>query len=348
MTKKERVKAALAHRETDCVPYQMDCLSAAEKKLKAHYGDVDLDQIIGNHIAMFEPSFYSLFQTETLDSGRFKDAFGAIWELKPGEDIGTVIKNPLKEATLKDYTFPDPDKVMELANIPAFIDNNKDKFIMGALGFLLYERAWILRGIEPILYDFLANPSFVEELFDRICEFNLVITKRLCQFPIDAFHFGDDWGQQHGLIIDPELWRKFFKKRLKKLYDAVHDAGLPVSIHSCGDITAIIPDLIEIGVNMISPLQAEALDFKYLKKEYGKDLTFWGGVSTQRTLPKGTPQDIRAEIRERIRVLAKDGGYILAPSHELQGDIPLENMLAFIEAVQDQEALLTGPDPQRL
>lgn len=336
MTKKERVKAALNHRETDFVPYQMDCLSAAEKKLKEHFGDVDLGEVIGNHIAMFEPSSYSLFKAEDLGPGKFKDAFGAIWELKPGEDIGTVIENPLKDATLKGYQFPDPDKIMELEDIAPLIEKNKDKFIIGAIGFSLYERAWIIRGIEPILMDFVANPSFIEELFDRIVEFNLAITKRLCRFPIDAFHFGDDWGQQHGLIMGPAIWRRFFKKRLKKMYDAVHDAGLPVSIHSCGDITEIIPDLIETGVNMITPLQAEALDFEFLKKEYGKELTFWGGVSTQKTLPYGTPDDVRAEIRKRVKVLGKGGGYILAPSHELQGDVPLENMLAFIDEARHQ------------
>lgn len=339
MTRKDRVKAAMNHQETDFIPFQMDCLSAAEKKLKSHFGEADLSEVIGNHIAMFEPSYYSIFKTEDLGTNKFKDAFGAVWELKANEDIGTVILNPLKEPTLKDYKFPDPDKVTELDEIPAFINNNKDKFIVGAIGFSLYERAWILRGIEPILLDFLMNPSFVDELFDQIIEFNLVITKRMCQFPIDAFHFGDDWGQQHGLIIDPALWRKFFKKRLKKLYDAVHNEGLPVSIHSCGDITEIIPDLIEIGVNMITPLQAEALDFNFLKREYGKYLAFWGGVSTQKTLPYGTPEDVRAEIRERIKVLGKGGGYILGPSHELQGDIPLENMLAFIDEAQHQRVL---------
>jgi len=331
MTRKERVIAAMNHQETDIVPYQMDCLSAAERKLKNWFGDVDLSEKIGNHIAVFEPSYYSIFKTEDIEKNKFKDAFGAVWELKPNEDIGTVISNPLKEPTLKGYEFPDPVKVMELEGIPSFIEMNRDRFIIGAIGFSLYERAWILRGIEPVLIDFLENPLFIEELFDRIIDFNLVITKRLCKFPVDAFHFGDDWGQQHGLLIDPELWRSIFKKRLKKLYDAVHDAGLPVSIHSCGDITEIIPDLIEMGVNMITPLQAEALDFNFLKKEYGKYLTFWGGVSTQQTMPYGTPDEVRAEIRDLKRILGKDGGYILAPSHELQGDVPLENMLAFIE-----------------
>lgn len=319
------------HRKSDIIPYQMDCLSAAEKKLKSYFGDVDLGEAIGNHIAMFEPSYYSIFKTEDIDNNKFKDAFGAIWELKPNEDIGTVISNPLKEPSLKGYHFPDPENVMELQGIPPFIEKYRDRFVMGAIGFSLYERAWILRGIEPVLSDFLVNPSFINELFDKIIDFNLVITKRLCRFPIDAFHFGDDWGQQHGMIIDPDLWRSLFKNRLRRLYDAVHDSGVPVSIHSCGDITDIIPDLIEIGVNMITPLQAEALDFNFLKREYGNYLTFWGGVSTQRTLPYGTPDDVRAEIRDLKRVLGKNGGYILAPSHELQGDVPLENMLAFID-----------------
>jgi uroporphyrinogen decarboxylase len=336
MTNKERVLAALNHQEADMVPWQMDCLSAAEKKLKNYFHSQDLNEIIGNHISMFEPSYYSIFKSKEIDTNKFRDAFGAIWELKPNEDIGTVIDNPLKEPALNGYKFPDPENVMELSEIPAFINKNQNNFIIGAIGFSLYERAWILRGIEPILLDFLMNPFFVEELFDRIIEFNLVITKRLCKYPIDAFHFGDDWGQQHGLIIDPDLWRKFFKKRLKKLYDAVHSAGLPVSIHSCGNITDIIPDLIEIGVNMICPLQAEAFDFKFLKKEYGKDLAFWGGISTQKTLPYGSPEDVRKEIRERIKVLGKEGGYILAPSHELQGDVPLENMLAFIDEAKHQ------------
>lgn len=339
MTNKDRVRSAINHQETDFVPWQMDCLSAAEKKLKDYFGDADLNEVIGNHMAMFEPSYYSIFKSEDLEANKFNDAFGAIWELKPNEDIGTVIFNPLKEPSLRGYRFPDPDKVMVLDQIPSFINKNKDNFILGAIGFSLYERAWILRGIEPILTDFLMNPLFVEELFDKIIEFNLVITKRLCQFPIDAFHFGDDWGQQEGLIIDPVLWRQFFKKRLRKLYDAVHSAGLPVSIHSCGDITEIIPDLIEIGVNMICPLQAEAMDFNFLKKEYSKDLAFWGGVSTQKTFPFGSPEDIKREIRERITVLGKGGGYILAPSHELQGDIPLENMLAFIDEAQHQHKI---------
>ena len=336
MTRKERVRTAMNHQDTDIVPYQMDCLSAAELKLKNWFGDVDLNDTIGNHIALFEPSYYSIFKTEDIDVNKFRDAFGAVWELKPNEDIGTVISNPLKEPSLKGYEFPDPEKVMELDGIPSFLEKNKEKFIIGGIGFSLYERAWILRGIESVLYDFLENPLFIEELFDRIIDFNLAITKRLCRFPVDAFHFGDDWGQQHGLIIDPEMWRSVFKNRLKKLYDAVHDAGVPVSIHSCGDITDIIPDLIEIGVNMITPLQAEALDFNFLKREYGTYLTFWGGVSTQRTMPYGTPDEVRKEIRELKRILGKDGGYILAPSHELQGDVPLENMLAFIEEAKNE------------
>jgi uroporphyrinogen decarboxylase len=329
----------MAHQETDFVPFQMDCLSAAERKLKAHFGECDLSEVIGNHIAMFEPSYYSLFIKDYIDKNRFVDAFGAIWELKPNEDIGTVIDHPLKEPSLDGYIFPAAEPLLDLKNIPGFIESNKDKFIIGAIGFSLYERAWIMRGIEPVLSDFLSAPAFIEELFDKITDFNLTITRKLCTYPIDAFHFGDDWGQQYGLIMGIDLWRKFFKPRLRILYDEVHKAGLPVSIHSCGDITEIIPDLIEMGVNMITPLQAEALDFNHLKKEYGRDLTFWGGVSTQKTFPYGSLEDIRKEVRERIKVLGKGGGYIIAPSHELQGDVPLENMLAFIDEVQNQTRL---------
>lgn len=195
----------MAHRETDFVPFQMDCLAAAERKLKGHFGECDLSEVIGNHMAMFEPSYYSIFIDHYIDERKFVDAFGATWELKPNEDIGTVIDNPLKAPSLKGYSFPVAARIMDLENIPAFIESNKDRFVVGAIGFSLYERAWIMRGIEPLLSDFLSNPGFVEELFDKIIEFNLEITRKLCTYPVDAFHYGDDWGQQYGLIMGMEL-----------------------------------------------------------------------------------------------------------------------------------------------
>lgn len=332
ITPKERVGKAFIHQAPDHVPYNMVLLNEAEKKLKQAWPDVkDIYEKIGNHLAMFEASTYSLFRQKKVGDRRYIDAFGAIWELAPGDDIGTVIEHPMKEPSLKGYEWPDPVAICELEPIPPFMEKHSNKFIIAALGFTMFERMWILRGVDNALADFLLYPRFTHELMDRILEFNLEVIDILCQYPVDCFHIGDDWGRQSGLMMGPDIWREFFKPRFKIMYERAKKRGFPISIHSCGDISEIIPDLIEIGVNQINPVQEEAMDIRFLKKEYGRDLVFWGGISTQELLPKASPQDVKEEMRRIVDFMNVDGGYILSPSHEVQRDVPVENILAFIE-----------------
>lgn len=190
--------------------------------------------------------------------------------------------------------------------------------------------------MENLLMDFYDHPAFVRELLNTIADYNIEQITEAMKYDIDAVHFGDDWGQQQGLIMGPVLWREFIYPVLKRMYSVVSDAGMYVSIHSCGDVDELFDDLIDIGLNCFNPFQPEVMDVHYLVKKYRRRLVFHGGLSTQRTLPYGTVEDVRSEVAELIE-LGSEGGFIISPAHSVEGDVPLENMLAFIEMVKEQE-----------
>jgi uroporphyrinogen decarboxylase len=189
--------------------------------------------------------------------------------------------------------------------------------------------------MEALMTDFYDHPQFVHELLGRIADYNVAQVREALKYDIDAVYFGDDWGQQHGLQMGPRLWREFIYPVLRRMYGAVREAGKFVMIHSCGDVDELFDDLITIGLNSFNPFQPEVMDVGSLLPRYRGRLAFHGGLSTQRTLPFGTVEDVRAEVR-RLLELGREGGYIFAPAHDVEGDVPLENMLAAIELVQNQ------------
>jgi len=185
------------------------------------------------------------------------------------------------------------------------------------------------------LMDFVDHPAFVHDLFNAIADYNIAQVREACKYDIDAIYFGDDWGQQRGLQMGPRLWKKFIYPVLKRMYGAVHDAGKVVFIHSCGDVDELFDDLVGIGLNCFNPFQPEVMDVAALHQKYRGRLAFHGGLSTQRTLPYGAVDDVRRET-ERLLAMGRDGGYIFAPAHDVEGDVPLDNMLAFIDVIQHQ------------
>jgi len=204
------------------------------------------------------------------------------------------------------------------------------------IGFSLFERAWTLRGMENLSMDFHLNPEFVHELLGAIADYNIAQAREALKYDVDAVHFGDDWGQQQGLIMGPVLWREFIKPQLKRMYAAVRDAGKYVTIHSCGDVDELFDDLVDIGLNCFNPFQPEVMDTAALIGRYRGRLAFHGGLSTQKVLPYGTPDSVRAEVR-RLIDLGSEGGYVFSPAHSVEGDVPAENLIAFIEEIKEQD-----------
>jgi uroporphyrinogen decarboxylase len=183
----------------------------------------------------------------------------------------------------------------------------------------------------------------LEELFERITDIQVRLARRFLVIGVDGGYFGDDYGAQRSLLFSPKLWRQLIKPRLARMFAVFRDAGLPVILHSDGDIWPILPDLVDIGLTCLNPVQPEVLEHRRLYREFGRHLSFYGGISTQEVLPKVTPAEVRAATRACIADLAPDGtGLVLGPSHRMQSDIPPANVAAMLEAFPRDASVSSG------
>lgn len=332
MTKREVVRMVLKGKRPPYVPWSFSFTHEALEKLEKYYGESDLTDILDNHILGLgnDIGFF-----DDIGKNCFRDVFGVVWDRSVDKDIGIVKGCVLPEPTLSGYKFPDPLDKRFFSDIPQKISEFGDRFRVFQIGFSLYERAWTMRGMMNLFMDFLDHPNFVHELLNAIADYNIQQMKEALKYEIDAIYFGDDWGQQRGLQMGYPSWRKFIYPILKRMYGVVRDAGKFVFIHSCGDVDELFDDLVSIGLNCFNPFQPEVMDTEFLLKKYRGGLAFYGGLSTQKVLPYGSVEDVRKETRRLIE-LGKEGGYIFAPAHSVEGDVPLENMLVFIEEVKTQ------------
>ncbi len=337
LSKRTVALMAMRGEKVPYTPWSFGFTCEAADKLKAHYGTDDLESAVDNHVLGL--SVFDGF--ENIGNECYKDFFGVIWDRSEDKDIGVVKNCLLPEPSLAGFSLPPlptPDKFTAIAKD---IERNPERLRMFAIGFSLFERAWTLRGMENLLMDMCVNPEFVEELLTMIADFNIAVVKKALEYDIDAVYFGDDWGQQHGLIMGPVMWRKFIHPQLKRMYGAVKADSKLVTIHSCGDVDELFDDLVGIGLNCFNPFQPEVMDTSALMNQYRHRLSFWGGLSTQRTLPYGTAAEVAAESH-RLLERGLDGGYIFSPAHAVEGDVPLDNLLAFIDAARSQPGFIAN------
>lgn len=335
VSRRERVLKSIRHEQPDRVPWHFTFTQPARKKAESHYGGADLDSRLGNHFAAYRPLGFGTWLEERPD--HWRDEFGVVWNRTLDKDIGIIQDFQLKTRSLAGYAFPDPRDPRRYDDLPAFTAAHADDFRYASIPFSLFERAWSLRGMADLLVDMLEAPGFVDELLDAITDFNCAILDEVLRHDIDCVKFGDDWGQQTGLIFGSRLWRRFIKPRLARMYGMVKRAGKAVFIHSCGRVQELFPELIALGLDVFNPFQPEVMDPYEIKRRYGRDLSFLGGMSVQQLLPFGTPQAVRDETRRLMDEIGRGGGFVIAPSHDMGGDIPLENMVAFIDTVREGE-----------
>lgn len=355
MTRRERVLKAINHQETDFVPYNFHAVPSVWRKVRQHYGLKDNHEameFIGNHVVKVGSDFnYNPWAAEVgkveltvsggpvhtdLDEegGLHRDEFGCLWD-RSGS-LPHPVAYPLAEKPdLDSYTFPDPCREGRFDQARELVERYRGQvFLFGKLGMALFERAWSIRGMMQLLMDMAQRPEFVEELLDRILyEWNLPIIEQQLALGVDGFYFADDWGSKTGLIFSPAMWRRFIKPRLAVMYQRCREAGAVVGQHSDGAVGELFPDLIEIGLQVFNPLSPSVMDPRTYKKRYGDQLTFYGGIDVERTLPFGTPEEVRQEIRTMAEIMGRGGGYILQSSHTILEDVPMENIVAYIEEV---------------
>ena len=335
MSRRERVIKALEHKNTDIVPYNIELTQQAAQNLKKYTGDPAYLDDKGLHL---HPYQYWGWPTENKKGSEiFLDDFGVSWNRSGADkDIGVIDHPIIFEPDIKLFKEPYLSEKRFREEIERHIATAEDKFLVAGIGFSMFERLWSYCGMENALIYMITDPDFVDELLEKICDFNIRVINILNEYPVDGIYFGDDWGQQKGLIMGPELWRRFIRPKIKSMYDAAKRKNKFVMQHSCGDISLILPDLIDVGLDCYQTFQPEIYDVDKIKAEYGSQLSFWGGISTQRLLPFASPDQVRETTRSLMERLSINGGYIAAPAHAIPSDIPAKNILAMLDVFMEQ------------
>ncbi len=337
LSPKERVFAQINHQETDHIPYTLSFEGDVAERLDAYYGSDDWRKLVDNAIRYLPGPNLAIDET---NGSYYTDLYGTTWRVDRRPFY--LVEPALKRPSFEGFTFPDVDTILETAwereEALRTIEQLQDYFLVIGFGFGLFERTWTLRGFDNALMDAAANPDFYDELVERVTCHQMDIVERLLELPVDGIMFSDDWGYQQGVLLGPERWRRVLKPRLARMYARVHQMGKVVLSHCCGSIEAIMPDVIEIGLDVYESVQPEARNNSpyELKQKYGAKITFWGGLGSQSTIPLGTPEEIKTEVTNLCREMGRGGGYILSPAKALQPETPTENAAAVLEAFLQQ------------
>lgn len=278
-----------------------------------------------------------------------KDIWGIVWK-SIRTKFGTyyeIASNPLAKMNnleeVEKYNWPNPDWI-DVSNLGKEIEkiNYKERKAIVFFGGRVFSTAWGLRGFENFLMDLIIQPEIAEILMEKVSNFYLEITRRAIKTTdglIDIIFSGDDIGTQEGMMISPELWRRRIKPWTRKLIESYKREGYKTCYHSDGDFTDVMEDFIEMGLDIVNPIQPKArgTNPENLKARYGGRIAFWGGVDTQELLPLGTQESVKKEVIRTINILGDNGGYIVASSNAIQPDTPLENILALYKTVREYE-----------
>lgn len=367
MTHRERVHVTLAHEEVDRVPCDLgggvsSLTQGAYERLTRHLGIVPsgevgefkvMKRIDEEILELLDVDFRHVFlrpplgwEPKVYEDGTFEDEWGIRYK-----DIGyytEIVRYPLAHATLEGletYSWPDfldSSRVRSLKEETEWLFEHTDYAIaLGSVGGRIIEQSQWLRGIEQFLLDLVANVEFAEALMDKILElqkqfFGLVLSE-IGEY-LEVVVLGDDLASQDRLLFSPEIYRKLIKPRQYALITFIKErTSAKVMYHSDGAVYPLIPDLLEIGVDILNPVQPQAkgMDMARLKKEFGNRISFWGGIDIQYVLPFGSSEEIRRAVRRAIETLGNGGGYILAPAHNVQPDVPPESIVTMYQEAKN-------------
>jgi uroporphyrinogen decarboxylase len=265
------------------------------------------------------------------------DAWGTTWETTRSDMVPFPKGYPLEDLTrIDEFCVPDPHALFDadtsLATQVAAIPDREQKLIFGQQTYFLFERAWALTGMETFMAAFYEHPQELRELLRRITDYNLAIFERYLELGVDGVGFSEDLGTQRALMVSPLQFREFLKPEYARAFAPVKAAGKLVNFHSCGCVQDIVPDLIDVGVDILNPIQARANDLALVKERAQGTLALQGGIDTQHVLMRGTPDKVEAEVKRVLSILAPGGGYIIGPDQGMP--FPPENIEALWRAAE--------------
>jgi uroporphyrinogen decarboxylase len=339
MTPRKTVLTQLSHRETHPVPYSLGFEGDVAAQLDTYYGTAEWRERLTPYITTVG-GIDTVGQTR-VDEAHVRDAFGSLWrdDRRPWHLVEPALSKP----SLTGFDFPPADSFIgDVEQIKASAlqacKQKANSFQIISIGWGLFEHSWRIRGFENGMMDAISQPDFYAALLDHLTDLFMSFVDVWKDVPADAIMFGDDWGFQQGVLLGSERWRTYIKPRWAKIYQAVHDQGKYTISHSCGSVVDILPDIIEMGLDVLESVQPEARGMNpySLKKQFGSQITFWGCLGSQSTIQFGSPQEIKAEVRRLCAEMGTGGGYILAPAKSLQPGTPVENAAAVVEAFVEQ------------
>ena len=360
MNSKERTLAALTRQEPDRVPMYVTVVPEVAQKLSPVTGipcntydsfltnrisHAEILTALGNDVVGIGATAPEYCPTRTRSDGSRVDEWGFVY--RPVHHAYgiyyEIVERPLKGITsakeLARYHFPDPDAPGRFDVARDHSERyGRDYALLGVIECTVFEMAWNLVGFEPFLLDMALRKEYIEPLLDEITNYSIGVGLELIDLGADIMLTGDDLGMDMGPMMSLSMWREYLKPRLKRVFDAYKAAkpDIILAYHSCGSVVEFIDDLIQIGLEILNPIQVTAnrMDPAQLKARYGSQLAFCGGIDQRHVLPAGTPEDVEVEVRRRILEMGQDGGYLLAPTHDIQSDTPVENVLALFDAAK--------------
>ena len=354
MKPRERVEIALNHEIPDRCPMQISFtpefadrlykdMQLRDKGIHNPHGGgntYELERSLGEDMLLTSVGWANSYY---MDDQPYVDEWGVGWGIQPYQTpFGSghyteIVDHPLADdSAIGGYKPPDPHRDdLYTASQKMIAEFKHEYWIVGVTVTTIFETAWALRGYEQMMLDMALDPGLAEHILDIPYHYHLVAAKKLVDLGVDMIWIGDDVGTQNRMLISPKMWRQYLKPRMANFIAEIKSGNprLKVAYHTDGDITPIIPELIDIGLDVLNPVQPASMDPGQLKKTYGDQLCFWGTIDEQHTLPFGRPSDVQAEVRTRLETIGRNGGLILSPTHHVQLDTPLENFWMMVDTI---------------
>lgn len=372
LSSRERFTLALRHQEPDRVPIDLGSIASTIRTVEAYdrlknYLGVALDKKIRHfadeHIIPDE-EILKVFHVDTiyirlnvpktwqrtrLDPYTVVDEWGVPWSKHPGSLYTFPVDYPMKTAEMAEiekFPWPDPDEPSRYEGLrekAKYLYERTDYALVadGLTGVGIFDMTWHLRGMENIFLDMLIHPEFTAALCERLTDYYVRVYRNYLKAVGDFVQmvmYYEDLSGQDGPLISPELYRRYIKPGHQKIFKTIKEyTNAKICVHTCGSAYAFLDDYVELGVEVLNPVQISARDMEpeRLKEKYGAVLSFHGAIDTQRFLPRATPEQVREEVRRMIRILGPGGGYLFTSCHSIQPDVPPENIVALFDAAHE-------------